>query len=152
MPDQTPASPTDEHLQIVADASHPDCHPDGQVRDMAAELLAARTRVTQLEASVDTFVRMATRGGETTEKICALVGADPEDAGMVPAVVDRVVAEHLTLRKRLDRVTDLFEKWAAEESEHRAAGEYGIAEGFRVAIEELREAVHGTFEPIGGAR
>lgn len=43
----------------------------------------------------------------------------------------------------LDRVTDLFEKWAAEEDEHRQAGEYGIAEGLSVAIEELREAVHG---------
>ena len=42
MPDQTPASLTDEHLQIVADASHPDCHPEGQIRDMAAQLLAAR--------------------------------------------------------------------------------------------------------------
>lgn len=46
-------------------------------------------------------------------------------------------------QRRLDRVTDLFERWAAEESEHRTAGEYGIAEGLRVAIEELREAVHG---------
>ena len=67
---------------------------------LAGELIAARARVTQLEASVDTFVRMTTRAGETTEKICALVGADPEDAGMVPTVVDRVVAEHLALRKR----------------------------------------------------
>ncbi|MFG1794201.1 hypothetical protein [Nocardia sp. NPDC049149] len=43
----------------------------------------------------------------------------------------------------LDRVTDLFEKWAEEEAEHRAAGEHGIAEGLHVAIEELRVAVHG---------
>lgn len=47
------------------------------------------------------------------------------------------------LEKRLDRVTDLFEAWAAEENEHRAAGELGIAEGLHVAIEALREAVHG---------
>jgi len=38
-------------------------------------------------------------------------------------------------------VTDLFEKWAAEENEHRVAGEYGLAEGFRVASEELRAAL-----------
>ena len=43
----------------------------------------------------------------------------------------------------LDRVTALFEKWAAEEDEHRQAGEYGLAEGLRVAIEDLRAAVHG---------
>lgn len=47
------------------------------------------------------------------------------------------------LEKRLDRVTDLFEAWAAEENKHRAAGELGIAEGLHVAIEALREAVHG---------
>jgi hypothetical protein len=46
----------------------------------------------------------------------------------------------------ISRVTDLFEKWAAEESEHRAAGEYGLAEGLHVAIEELRMVVHGTYE------
>lgn len=57
---------------------------------------------------------------------------------------------------RLSRVTDLFEKWAAEEDEHRQAGEYGIAEGLSVAIEELREAVHGAVreesepEPVTG--
>lgn len=49
----------------------------------------------------------------------------------------------MSAHRRLNRVTDLFEKWATEECEHRAAGEYGIAEGLRVAIEELREAVHG---------
>jgi len=47
------------------------------------------------------------------------------------------------LGRQLDRVTDLFEKWAAEENEHRKAGEFGIAEGLHVAIEELRAAVHG---------
>lgn len=47
------------------------------------------------------------------------------------------------LGRQLDRVTDLFEKWAAEENEHRKAGEFGIAEGLHVAIEELRTAVHG---------
>ncbi len=52
----------------------------------------------------------------------------------------------LDAAEKLDRATDLFEKWAAEESEHRAAGEYGIAEGLHVAIEELRYAVHGTYE------
>lgn len=41
MPDQT-TSLADRHLQIVADASHPDRHPEGQIRDMAAELLTAR--------------------------------------------------------------------------------------------------------------
>lgn len=44
---------------------------------------------------------------------------------------------------QVDRVTDLFEKWAAEENEHRTAGEFGLAEGLHVAIEELRAAVHG---------
>ncbi len=48
----------------------------------------------------------------------------------------------------LDRVTDLFEKWAEEESEHRAAGEHGIAEGLHVAIEELREAIHGEVREV----
>ncbi|MFE3060577.1 hypothetical protein [Nocardia sp. NPDC059239] len=47
------------------------------------------------------------------------------------------------LEQRLDRVTDLFEAWAVEENDHRTAGELGIAEGFHVAIEALREAVHG---------
>lgn len=47
------------------------------------------------------------------------------------------------LGAQMDRVTDLFEKWAAEENEHRTAGEFGIAEGLHVAIEELRTAVHG---------
>ncbi|WP_433568115.1 hypothetical protein ACQP1O_42945 (plasmid) [Nocardia sp. CA-151230] len=47
------------------------------------------------------------------------------------------------LEQRLDRVTDLFEAWAAEENEHRTAGYFGIAEGLHVAIEQLREAVHG---------
>lgn len=47
------------------------------------------------------------------------------------------------LEAQMDRVTDLFEKWAAEENEHRTAGEFGIAEGLHVAIEELRGAVHG---------
>lgn len=50
---------------------------------------------------------------------------------------------------RLDRVTDLFEKWAAEENEHRVAGEFGLAEGLHVAIEDLREAVHGAREGEG---
>lgn len=86
---------TDEELRATAENGWA---PHGA--RLAGELLAARARVTQLEASVDTLVRMANRDGETTEKICALVGADPEDAGMVPAVVDRVVAEHLALRRR----------------------------------------------------
>lgn len=47
-------------------------------------------------------------------------------------------------RAALDRITDLFEKWAAEEDEHRQAAAYGIAEGLRIAIEDLREAVHGA--------
>lgn len=46
------------------------------------------------------------------------------------------------LERRLDRVTDLFEAWAAEENEHRTAGQLGIAEGLHVAIEALQEAVH----------
>jgi hypothetical protein len=54
------------------------------------------------------------------------------------------------LEAQLDRVTDLFEKWAAEESEHRRDGYYGIAEGLHVAIEELRVAVHGA--PDGQVR
>lgn len=51
------------------------------------------------------------------------------------------------LEAQLDRVTDLFEKWAAEENEHRVAGEFGLAGGLHVAIEMLREAVHGATEP-----
>lgn len=50
------------------------------------------------------------------------------------------------LEAQLDRVTDLFESWAAEEAEHRRDGFLGIAEGLNVAIEELRQAVHG--EPV----
>lgn len=53
------------------------------------------------------------------------------------------------LEVRLDRVTDLFERWAAEEAEHRRGGFFGIAEGLNIAIEELRAAVHG--EEIGRA-
>lgn len=52
-------------------------------------------------------------------------------------------ARIVELERRLDRVTDLFEAWAAEENEHRIAGEFGLAEGLHVAIEALREAVHG---------
>lgn len=47
------------------------------------------------------------------------------------------------LEAQLDRVTGLFEQWAAEEAEHRRDGFLGIAEGLNVAIEELRTAVHG---------
>lgn len=54
--------------------------------------------------------------------------------------------ELLELRQCRDRVTDLFESWAAEEAEHRRDGFLGIAEGLNVAIEELRQAVHG--EPV----
>lgn len=110
---------TDENLRIVADASHPDCHPDGQVRDMAAELLALRGRVAELEGERDKLARLL-------------------------AAESARVAE---LEAQLDRVTDLFEEWAAEENEHRAAGEFGLAGGLHVAIEMLREAVHGTTEP-----
>lgn len=51
------------------------------------------------------------------------------------------------LEAQRDRITDLFEQWAAEENEHRLAGEFGIAEGLHVAIEMLRQAVHGLAEP-----
>lgn len=49
----------------------------------------------------------------------------------------------------VDRVTELFEKWAAEEDEHRKAGAsgiptaYGIAEGLRIASDDLRAALGG---------
>lgn len=48
------------------------------------------------------------------------------------------------LGETVGRVTDLYEAWAAEENEHRAAGEFGLAEGLHVAIKALREAVHGA--------
>lgn len=51
------------------------------------------------------------------------------------------------LEAQRDRVTNLFEAWAAEENEHRLAGEHGLAEGLHVAIEMLRLAVHGTYAP-----
>lgn len=52
----------------------------------------------------------------------------------------------------LDRVTDLFEKWAAEENQYRVMGEYGLAEGMNIAINDLRAAVHGAPEcPICGS-
>ncbi|WP_454199540.1 hypothetical protein [Nocardia sp. Marseille-Q1738] len=82
--------------------------------------------------------------GCTAERLCercvrdALVSAE----SMIAARDARITE----LEAQRDRVTDLFEKWAAEESEHRAAGEYGIAEGLHVAIEELRQAVHGAGE------
>lgn len=60
------------------------------------------------------------------------------------AARDARVAE---LEAQRDRITDLFEKWAAEENEHLLAGELGIAEGLHVAIEMLRLAVHGTHTP-----
>ncbi|MGI5223001.1 hypothetical protein [Nocardia sp. CA-290969] len=70
MPDQTPALLADEHLQIVADASHPDCHPDGQVRDMAAELLAARARIAELEPERDACRRAAQSWLSVVERQC----------------------------------------------------------------------------------
>jgi hypothetical protein len=60
----------------------------------------------------------------------------------------RASRQHVAdLTTQRDRVTDLFEKWAAEESEHRKDGVYGLAEGLHIAIEELREAVHGKGNP-----
>lgn len=56
-------------------------------------------------------------------------------------------AHDAELEAQRDRVTDLFEKWAAEENEHLLAGEHGLAEGLHVAIEMLRLAVHGSTEP-----
>ncbi|MBF6515557.1 hypothetical protein IU421_14890 [Nocardia cyriacigeorgica] len=58
MPDQNPTPLTDEHLRIVSDASHPDCHPDGQVRDMAAELLAARAVTPETSDGFHTFAEL----------------------------------------------------------------------------------------------
>ena len=63
------------------------------------------------------------------------------DKGMASGFV--LGAQWAADRAGLDRITDLFERWAAEEDEHRQAAAYGIAEGLRIAIEDLREAVHG---------
>jgi len=60
------------------------------------------------------------------------------------AELEQQLAELVAQR---DRVTDLFETWAAEENEHLLAGEHGLAEGIHAAIEMLREAVHGTTQP-----
>ncbi len=57
------------------------------------------------------------------------------------AIVDLLLPDHRAAV--LDPVTDLFEKWAAEEQEHRRAGELGLAEGLHAAIEDLRTAIHG---------
>lgn len=62
------------------------------------------------------------------------------------------MSEPCTHREALDRVTDLFEKWATEENLHRTSGEYGLAEGLNIAITDLRGAVHGAPKcPICGS-
>lgn len=69
------------------------------------------------------------------------------------AIVRRVRAVAKEIREvptaeSIDRVTALFEKWAAEEDEHRKGGAsgiptaYGIAEGLRIASDDLRAAIH----------
>lgn len=45
--------------------------------------------------------------------------------------------------RKLDQVTDLFERWAAEEDEHRRDKQYGIAEGLKIASDDLRRVIHG---------
>lgn len=95
---------------------------------LAAEVLELRDRVTELEATLARAETLTDRYSSEAKE------------------------EHLRateLDARLSRVTDLFERWAAEENQHRLDGYLGIAEGFHVAIEELREAVHGD---SGGIR
>lgn len=104
------------------------------------ELLEARARVTELEAALD-----ESRGdaGRAHGQAGALLARVVELRANVTAR-DARIAE---LEAQRDRVTDLFEAWAAEENEHRLAGEHGLAEGLHVAIEMLRLAVHGTHAP-----
>ncbi|MEV5394504.1 hypothetical protein, partial [Nocardia farcinica] len=84
-----------------------------------------------------------TRGAEVEKRVTELEGERDKLARLLAAESARVAE----LEAQLDRVTDLFEEWAAEENEHRVAGEFGLAGGLHVAIEMLREAVHGTAEP-----
>lgn len=42
----------------------------------------------------------------------------------------------------IDRVTELFEKWAGEIEEHRAAGFIELASALEDALNDLRQAVH----------
>ena len=77
--------------------------------------------------------------------VCALCEHNmaQEDIAALRAEIHGRAQETADLRAQLDRVTDLFEAWAAEENEHRKAGEYGIAEGLGIASDSLRGAVHG---------
>jgi hypothetical protein len=122
-------------------------HP--QIRDIA-------DRADGLQRTVDSLTDEATRQSETIERVRNLVLADWESIEYDrDALIDELRAalrtflgdgEHVQGVSGpgvLDRVTDLFEKWAAEENEHTVAGEYGLAEGLRVAIDDLRTAVHG---------
>ncbi|BAD58839.1 hypothetical protein [Nocardia farcinica] len=47
---QPPAQVIETPEANMADATSPDCHPDGQVRDLAAEVARLRARITELEA------------------------------------------------------------------------------------------------------
>lgn len=147
---------TDEYVCVTDD-----------VRSMAAELLALRAYAADHEGRCDTLcprcgVDIGLKRCETcgrprfSDRHLAQVTRDRDRANVVLAhIVESLDAdedlawEHLPdmvrdLRTQQDRVTDLFETWAAEENEHRLANEFGIAEGLKVAIDGLREAVHGT--------
>lgn len=118
---------TDEQLHNASRGviSHTWLHP------MATELLAARARVAELEAERPRF----------SQRQFVQAHRDRDEAQSRAAELAERFAE---LEAQQDRVTDLFETWAAEENEHRLANEFGIAEGLKVAIDGLREAVHGS--------
>ena len=142
------------------------------VRSMFTELLALRAYAADHEGRCDTLcprcgidigLKRCDACGRPrfSDRHLAQVTRDRDRANVVLAhIVESLDAdedlawEHLPdmvrdLRTQQDRVTDLFETWAAEENEHRLANEFGIAEGLKVAIDGLREAVHGTERKAG---
>lgn len=113
------AGDSESHVWVSDWARHTFFEDDGGMVDVIAALAATRAamdrqrRETQEDyvaiaakqdrdaQARDTLIWMANRYGDMIEKVVALVDADPEDAGMLPAAVDRVVAEHLAMRARI---------------------------------------------------
>ncbi|MBF6326543.1 hypothetical protein IU451_29005 [Nocardia cyriacigeorgica] len=111
MADQTPTQLTNEHLRIVSDASHLDCHPDGQVRDMAAELLAARARNVELEEWRARFVTQARRAIDDLDRWNRLYQPSADDPRPDLAdLIDRALDDRDSARARVAELENFADR------------------------------------------